>query len=175
MSRGEVVRQRRNDGRGIDGGSARRVLVDWQMPDTKVYDTPWHYEIKCQYEGDITTSIGDRHSVGTKIIGDEGWVFVTRGSIKASDERWIEKTFQPKVDGIYRSDDHMQNFLDCIKSRSQCIAPAEVAHRSITPGHLGYVSHNLSRPLKWNPVTQEVIEDDEANDLLYKINYRDFL
>ncbi|MEZ6090645.1 MAG: Gfo/Idh/MocA family oxidoreductase [Pirellulaceae bacterium] len=160
---------------GMDESGPREVeAVGWKSAKTDVYDTPWHYEIRCQYEGEISTSISDRHAVGTKIVGTDGWVFVTRGAIKASDARWVQKSFQPDVEGIYRSDDHMQNFLDCVKSRSRCIAPAEVAHRSITPGHLGYVSHQLGRKLKWEPTTQRIIDDEAANDLIYKVQYRDF-
>ena len=158
---------------GMDRSGPTRVeAVGWQNPQSEVYDTPWHYEIKCQYEGGISTSIGDVNPVGTKIIGSDGWVFVTRGRIQASDARWAEKNFNPKVDGIYRCDDHMGNFLECIDSRSKCIAPAETAHRSITPGHLGYVSNALGRALDWDSSKERVRNDEEANEILYKVDYR---
>ena len=73
----------------------------------------------------------------------------------------------------YESNDHRQNFLDCIRSRGACIAPAETAHRSVTPGHLGYVSQALGRAVKWDPGNETVIDDDDADKLLKAVNYRD--
>jgi hypothetical protein len=111
--------------------------------------------------------------LGTKIIGDEGWVFVTRGTLKASDPRWTRSDFQPGEKQVDHSDDHLRNFLDCVKTRKATIAPGETAHRSITPGHLGYVSQALGRALKWDPETERVIDDEEANRLLTRHSYRE--
>ncbi|MDP6796178.1 MAG: gfo/Idh/MocA family oxidoreductase, partial [Verrucomicrobiota bacterium] len=72
----------------------------------------------------------------------------------------------------YKSAHHVRNFMDCVKSRKPAICPAETAHRSITPGHLGYVSEALGRALKWNPKTEQVIGDNEANALLNKMHHR---
>jgi hypothetical protein len=60
-----------------------------------------------------------------------------------------------------------------VKSRQPCVAPAETAHRSITPGHLGYVSDALGRPIEWDPVNERVIDDDEADTLLKTVIYRE--
>ena len=70
---------------------------------------------------------------------------------------------------------HARNFLDCMRSRESCIAPAETAHRSITPGHLAYVSSELQRTLKWDAENEVVKGDAEANELLQKYDYRKFL
>jgi hypothetical protein len=66
----------------------------------------------------------------------------------------------------------MANFLDCLRTRKPCIAPAETAHRSITPGHLGYVSQKLGRKLTWDPAREVVLNDQRANDLLAAQKYR---
>jgi hypothetical protein len=62
--------------------------------------------------------------------------------------------------------------LDCVKSRKEAICPAETAHRSITPGHLGYVSNTLGRALKWNAQKEEIIGDNEAQKLLTQMHHR---
>ena len=67
---------------------------------------------------------------------------------------------------MYRSDDHLTNFLDCVKSRKACVAPAETAHRSITPGHLGYVSQKLGRAIQWDARREVIIDDEQADSLL---------
>jgi hypothetical protein len=53
------------------------------------------------------------------------------------------------------------------------VAPPETAHRSITPGHLGYVSNTLGRPLQWDAEAERVVHDEEANRLLMSTPYRE--
>jgi len=155
-----------------DSGPVRVEAVNWEFPRTDVYDTPRKYEIACEYKGGVKSSISSQHPMGTRLIGTDGWVHVTRGRIRASVPEWAQSGFSPGSVRVYESSDHMANFLAGVRSRRACIAPAETAHRSITPGHLGYVSHALGRAIRWNP-GQEIVEDDaEANELLQKNQYR---
>ncbi len=153
-------------------GPLRVEAVDWTFPQTPVYDTPHHYTIRCDYPGGIATTISDGNPIGTRWIGDEGWIHVRRGKWSASNSSWLEPKFDP---GAWRLDPpthHMRNFLDCMATRRPCHAPPETAHRSITPGHLAYVSWKLKRPLKWDAAGEQVVDDDEANRLLYRVDYR---
>ena len=155
-----------------ESGPIRVEATGWRFPDTDVYDTPHQYEIRCEYAGGIAGCISSRNPVGTKLIGEDGWVFVRRGRLEASDPRWTRKGFDTGRERVYRSDDHMRNFLDCVKSRRACVAPAETAHRSITPGHLAYISQSLGRALRWDPKRELVVDDDEANRMLREVEYR---
>ena len=158
----------------VDGSGPTTVeAVGWTFPQTDVYDTPHEYTIRCEYKGGIESTISTRNENGLKLIGSDGWVYVDRGKLRASDERWIREDFDPGKANVYRSDDHMANFLSCVRSRKPCIAPAETAHRSITPGHLGFVSNTLGRPLRWDAESETVTGDDEANKLLRKLSYRE--
>lgn len=154
------------------GGPKLVEAVDWTYPKTDVYDTPHQYTIRCEYEGGVSSTISSRNEQGLKLIGSDGWVYVKRGKIVASDSRWTQEAFVPGPVKVYRVDDHMGNFLECMRSRNPCIAPAETAHRSITPGHLGYVSETLGRSLKWDAQSESVIDDPDANKLLRQIDYR---
>lgn len=158
---------------GADKSGPTKVeAVGWTFPETDVYDTPHQYEIRCEYAGGVQTSIASKNQLGTKFIGEDGWIHVTRGRLTASDKRWAGSAFRVDSDDVYRSENHARNFLDCVKSRKACIAPAETGHRSITPGHLGYVSNTLSRALQWDPGNETVVGDEEANKLLQSHNYR---
>jgi len=158
---------------GMDqSGPSKIEAVGWTFPATSVYNTPHQYEILCEYETGVTTSIASRHAIGSRIIGDEGWLYVQRGKLEASDSRLAKLDFDCGPKRVYHSDNHTRNFLDCIRTRRACIAPAETAHRSITPGHLGYVSHTLGRSLQWDAAIERVIGDDEANQLLTSVDYR---
>ncbi|NIP19188.1 MAG: gfo/Idh/MocA family oxidoreductase, partial [Xanthomonadales bacterium] len=57
-------------------------------------------------------------------------------------------------------------------SRKETVAPAENAHRAITPGHIAYVSHELGRAIKWDPKKEEVVGDEKAQKALNALPFR---
>jgi hypothetical protein len=59
-----------------------------------------------------------------------------------------------------------RNFLDCVKSRKQCYAPAENGHRTITIAHIGNIAMILGRKLKWDPQKERFLNDEKANEML---------
>jgi predicted dehydrogenase len=61
---------------------------------------------------------------------------------------------------------HIQNWLDCIKSRQRPNADVEIGHRSITICHLHNIARELGRKLHWNPDEERFVDDNEANALL---------
>jgi predicted dehydrogenase len=63
-------------------------------------------------------------------------------------------------------DNHVRNFLDCIKTRQQPIANVEEGHQVATTCHLANISLRVGRKLRWDGVKEEVIGDAEANQLL---------
>jgi hypothetical protein len=46
------------------------------------------------------------------------------------------------------------------------IAPAEVAHRSASVGHLGVIAIETGRKIKWDPATETLVGDVDAERLL---------
>lgn len=156
-----------------NSGPVKVEAVGWTFPETEIYNTPHLYEIQCKYENGAKSSISCQNKLGTRLVGDEGWVFVTRGRIDASQPAWTDANFDPGPKKVYTSDHHMQNFLSGVLTRRECICPAETGHRSITPGHLAYVSQALGRALHWDPKTETVINDKAANELLLQDHHRD--
>jgi predicted dehydrogenase len=143
-------------------------------PRNAVWNTATKYRVECKYPNNIELVIaggsGDIRS-GTKWIGEHGWVWVDRGGFETSDPRWKEeiKQREQKKDLsvlLPVSPGHQREFLDCVKSRRQTLTPIAVAHRSQTPGHLGYIASVVGRPLKWDAAKQDIIGDPEAAKLL---------
>ncbi len=155
-----------------DGGPTVVEALNWQFPSTDVYNTPWHYTIRCEYANGVTSTISDNNLIGTKLFGELGWLHVTQGKLTASDPQWAQPNFQSGDVRLPESPGHLRNFIDCVKSRTTCIAPADVGHRSITPGHLGYVSQSLGRALRWDAAKQAILADPEADLLLRSGSYR---
>ncbi|MEZ6067127.1 MAG: Gfo/Idh/MocA family oxidoreductase [Planctomycetaceae bacterium] len=61
---------------------------------------------------------------------------------------------------------HLENWLDAIRHGTQLNAPVEVGHRTVTICHLANIARELNRPLRWNPDTEQFVDDNEANQHL---------
>ena len=114
-----------------------------------------------EWHGGVKDPNGQQH--GIKFHGSEGWIWVTRGSIKASERRILTEKLPENAKYVYLSNDHMGNFIDCVKSRKVPICPAETGHRSASLCHLGVIAIRLGRKLRWDPVNEQFVGDPEAN------------
>ena len=162
-------------GLGMDKSGPISVQAKgWTYPtETDIYDSPVDYEVLCEYEGGITTSIGSVNPMGTKWIGENGWVYVNRGKFEASNPEWTKKDFKAGEITAYKSQGHSKNFTEGIKTRTECICSAETGHRSITPGHIAYVSEAFDgKKLQWDPKKEEIVGDAEAQKKLMALPYR---
>ncbi len=139
-----------------------------------VWNTATKYRVDCKYPNDIELVIAGGYNdikSGTKWIGEHGWVRVDRGVFETSEPNWKAEIAQreKKHDlemALAISPGHQREFLDCVKSRKRTLTPVEIAHRSATPGHLGYISSVVGRKLKWDAEKQEIIGDAQASQLL---------
>jgi predicted dehydrogenase len=61
---------------------------------------------------------------------------------------------------------HLQNWLDCIRSRNKPNADVEIGHRSATICHLCNITRQLGRRLRWDPDREVFPDDHDANGLL---------
>jgi predicted dehydrogenase len=62
--------------------------------------------------------------------------------------------------------DHVRNFLDCVKTRSEPIEPVEVGHRTASLCHLANIALRLNKKLKWDPEKECFLDDAQANQML---------
>jgi len=144
------------------------------------YDAFWDYEFTNTY-GDGTKLVGTTEGPrGLKFEGEDGWIFVAihGGELSFSDASIEPKSFQDAGEfGIDHLDDslevqlgrspgHHKNFIDCVMNRSEPMATAEIGHRTATICHLNNIAMKVGRPIKWDPVTEELIGDPEAGNKL---------
>jgi hypothetical protein len=101
-----------------------------------------------------------------KFEGADGWIWVTRGSIEASNPELLTTPLAADAIRLYESNDHMGNFFNCIRTRKAPICEAEIGHRSASLCHLGVLSLRLGRKLQWNPETEQFVGGDDANHWL---------
>jgi predicted dehydrogenase len=139
-------------------------------PPNAIWNTSTKYRITCKYPNEITLVIAGGHPDirgGTKWIGTEGWVWVDRGGYDASTIEWFQKIPEDRYKvHLYRSDNHCGNFIECVKSRKPTITPAETAHHSAIPGHLGLIALLTGRKIKWDSQREVILDDPGASALL---------
>jgi predicted dehydrogenase len=151
-------------------------------PADRIWNVHGEYEVHLTYPGDIQMRVSDKLPNGIKFIGDEGWIFVSRepqGGQTASDPAIRPTTLKPldasdpkllDPNGVTvkfpESSSHHKNWLECVKSRQQPLAPAPVAHRANAACILSWIAMKLGRPLTWDPQAERFVKDDEANAML---------
>jgi predicted dehydrogenase len=146
-------------------------------PKNAVWNTATKFRVECRYPNEIEFVIAGGYSDirgGTKWIGSNGWVWVDRGAFETSKPEWKKEIVvrEKKKDLAVLlpvSPGHQREFLNCVKSRQKTLTPVEVAHRSQTPGHLGYIASVVGRKLRWDAAKQEIIGDAEANNMLAQV------
>lgn len=61
---------------------------------------------------------------------------------------------------------HLQNWIDCIRTRQRPIADVEIGHRSISVCHLANITRWVGRRLKWDPRAEQFVDDPEADQFV---------
>lgn len=109
--------------------------------------------------GEILNREGQRN--GIRFEGSTGWIWVNRQGIKASDPELLKTPLPADAVRLYESNNHMENFFDCVRSRKLPICDVETGHRSATMCHLGAIALRTGKKLTWN-YDQEKFTGDNA-------------
>jgi len=152
-------------GLGMDESGPVEIVGKGEFPKTGLFTTATKVDVEYTYANGVKLLLKTDGS-NTRFEGTDGWVDVKRGDLNTEPESLKEETIGPNEIHLYESRDHMQNFLDCIKSRRQPITNAETGHRSATLCHLCNISMLLGRKLKFDPVKERFINDISANSML---------
>jgi len=141
------------------------------------YNTATAFDVRCQFPNGVEMSIRDtvhdddaRFGNGILIEGTEGRIFVNRGDLKGKPYEDLKDNPLPEnaIENVYGGKlaaSHMANFFDCVKTRKQPISDIFSHHRALTTCHLSNIAIRLGRSLKWDPVAQQIVGDDEANGM----------
>jgi predicted dehydrogenase len=117
-----------------------------------------------RYASGITVEPGDASMGGAVFVGAKGTVSIKRGILESDPEDLAIDELRKRPRDF--NDDHIKNWLECIKSRARPAADVETGHRSATMCHLGNIARLTGRKLQWDPVKEEFVGDKEANQFL---------
>jgi predicted dehydrogenase len=154
-----------------------------EFPKKGLWDVHGPFRTEALYADGVHMIVSGDFPNGIKFIGTEGWIFVSRGNetvtasdpvakledpqaLAASDPKIITSKIGADEIHLYESKDHHGNWLDCIRTRQQTIAPVEVAHRACSACLLHHIAMKTKRKLFWDPQKERFHNDDEANAML---------
>ena len=133
-----------------------------------IWNTATEYYFECLYGNGVKLIISNKLQGGVTFHGSEGWAHANRGNHQVFPESLKDSVISPSEIHLYQSDNHFRNFIDCVYSRKETIAPAEIGHRSITMSHLGNIAMKLQQDLDWDPVAEQFLNNEKANSMLHR-------
>lgn len=131
-------------------------------------DTSMTWDVNVRSANGLRLSFTDnkKNPQGCHFEGDEGWVHVNRGGIQANPASLLKLKLKPGDEHLYESNHHMANFLDCVQSRQDPVAPVEAGHRATTMTILSDIATRTRRKLTWDWETETFQDDEIANAML---------
>ncbi|MBM4085833.1 MAG: hypothetical protein FJ272_13680 [Planctomycetes bacterium] len=121
-----------------------------------------------KYANGVPVYHGGREVRGSGVLftGTDGKIEVSREHLWTEPESIAKEPLGPDEVHLYRSTNHRQDLLSCIRTRQRPVCDVEIGCRSVSVCHLGNIAYWLKRPLKWDPVKEQFIGDDAANQWL---------
>jgi len=102
------------------------------------------------------------------LVGTEGWIWVSRQGMRTQPESLMRTVIGPNDQRVIFSADHRTNFLDAIRTGRKNVSTVDVAAHDEMIAQMGDIAVRLKRKLRWDPVKEEFIGDEQANRRLSK-------
>jgi myo-inositol 2-dehydrogenase/D-chiro-inositol 1-dehydrogenase len=168
---------------GVEHSGPVEVEATAEFPKKGLWDVHGPFHVKATYANGAVMYISDKYPNGIRFVGEDGWIWVTRGKytladsdegkprsevLDASDLAMLRAGIKPGEVQLHESpkNDHHLDWLTSIKTRRSPAAPVEDGHRSCTACLLAHAAMKLERTLRWDPAAERFINDDAANALL---------
>ena len=166
---------------GADQQGVTHVEATGKAPPHGLWDCPTEMEIRYEFKNPDWTlwwrqpgtpfAPHEKRGFGAQYIGKKGTMVLGGGDGGTFAEPKCVQ-YEIPAGGVrpYASPGHEQNFVDSMRTREAPIMPIEAGHAVAVLCILGNLSYRLGRGLKWDPVAEKVIGDEEANRLLARPN-----
>ncbi len=145
----------------VTSGGGKYVFDDDQeVPDTQI--VTWEFpESAIVWEHRMWSTHGlEGSGFGIAFYGDKGTVIIDGKGWHVEDG---EKAGGPATDS---QGEHIDNFLDCVRTRNAPNAEIEIGHFTTRLCHLGNIAHRVGKKLTFDGQTETFPGEPEANKLL---------
>ncbi|MDR2862915.1 MAG: hypothetical protein LBV54_03430, partial [Puniceicoccales bacterium] len=138
-----------------------------EFPSSGLFTSPTLIDVSARYADGIEMTLCNRgaegEAGGTKFFGETGWLEVTRRGLTASRPALLKEKIGAGEIRLYESRHHLGNFLECIRTRAAPVSELSIGHRTTSICNVCMIAMQLRRPLEWDPVKEEFINDTVAN------------
>lgn len=107
--------------------------------------------------------------LGAIFVGENGTIEINRDMISGTPEEIIQGPDRPPQLTVMETQPHIENWVECIKTRGRCTADIEYGQRSSTICYLVNIARDLGQvgvPLQWDPDAERFTNSDDANAFL---------
>ncbi|MEM1108108.1 MAG: Gfo/Idh/MocA family oxidoreductase [Planctomycetota bacterium] len=155
-----------------------------EIPQNMLTDVPVTYDLTYKYgngaEMRVYNGPGEvwsPESCAIEFYGTKGWIkrIGWTGKLEASDRNILRTRYTAEESKHWPLPPREQrDFLDCIQTGKRATYPAVDLHHMSTTLHMGVISLELGRAIKWNPKNESFIGDEQANAKRYLPPARDW-
>ncbi len=153
-------------GHGSDDTGPVEMLATGEFPDRGLFDVHTTFRAEGRYANGVKLIAQSGAPAGVKFEGDDGWIDVGRSHLKAEPRGILNESIGENELHLYKSRNHMLNFLECMRSNKDPICPVEVGHRSNSICVITHIAMKLGRKLQWDPQAERFTNDEAANAML---------
>ncbi|MCL4782651.1 MAG: Gfo/Idh/MocA family oxidoreductase [Bryobacterales bacterium] len=164
------------------GPISATALATFPAPGSGLWDVHGNYHVRLNYPNDISVYVGDFYPTGVKFLGEEGWIWVTRGKYKAGEPAPGSRSaaldaHDPRIlrSGTKRNEihlhaspqeDHHLDWLTSVRTRKPPATNAEIGHRSCSACLVAHIAMQVPGELQWDAAAERFTNSEEANSHL---------
>jgi predicted dehydrogenase len=124
-----------------------------------------------RYANGVTVHLDKGSQGGGVFIGERGKIEISRGKVTSNPPEIAEEI--KKSAG--KDENHVVNWIHCMKTRARPNADVEIGHRSATVCHLGNIARWAGRRLRWDPVKEIFPDDPAANGYVDRVRRKPYV
>jgi predicted dehydrogenase len=137
---------------GVAAGGVYHYKDGRTAPDTVNVLLEYPGEFTATFDATLAPGLS---GTGMELCGTEGRLLIANGKCEFHP---AAKGGQPVITPISDSTDaHVNNFIDCVRSRKLPNGDVLIGHRSAQASHLGNISYVEKRRIKFDPVREEIL------------------
>jgi len=143
------------------------------------YNTATQFLLKAAYADGLELIIRHDGDNGILFEGTEGRIFVNRGRLtgRAVEELKTNPLPEGALEAVYKNHplvDHFQNFFEAVTEREEPISDVFSHHRALSTCHLAGIAARLGRKIRWDPKSEQVVGDRQAQNFVRRENRQGF-
>ncbi len=135
-------------------------IATWETPDTTAVSLEFPKPFMASYLGTFLSRVDDG---GLEFRGDRGTLKIDRARLAfyRDEARYAPGTLTPEPETVVRSSGdgtmaHLQNWLDCMRSRATPNASIRIGHAAARTSHIANAALRAKRQVRWNAKSERI-------------------